>query len=63
MYCIVQTYALAGLGSGITEGILTNPFEVVKVFLKLPFGKAMILLKDYTHCIFEKDSNERFLCV
>ncbi len=42
MYCIVQTYALAGLGSGITEGILTNPFEVVKVFLKLPFGKAMI---------------------
>ena len=26
-----QTYSLAGLGSGVTEAILVNPFEVVKV--------------------------------
>jgi hypothetical protein len=58
----VQTYALAGLGSGITEGILTNPFEVVKVFLKLPFEKTMILQKDSIHYIFERDANERFCC-
>ena len=25
------TYSLAGLGSGVTEAILVNPFEVVKV--------------------------------
>ena len=27
----VQTYSLAGLGSGVTEAIIVNPFEVVKV--------------------------------
>ena len=26
-----QIYSLAGLGSGVTEAILVNPFEVVKV--------------------------------
>ena len=26
-----QTYSLAGLGSGVTEAIIINPFEVVKV--------------------------------
>jgi len=26
-----QTFSLAGLGSGVTEAILVNPFEVVKV--------------------------------
>ena len=26
-----QTYSLAGLGSGVTEAIIVNPFEVVKV--------------------------------
>lgn len=29
-----QTFALAGLGSGITEALLVNPFEVVKVTLQ-----------------------------
>ena len=29
--CFVQTYFVAGLGSGVTEAILVNPFEVVKV--------------------------------
>ena len=28
---ILQTYSLAGLGSGVTEAIIVNPFEVVKV--------------------------------
>ena len=27
----VQTYSLAGLGAGVTEAIIVNPFEVVKV--------------------------------
>ena len=27
----LQTYSLAGLGSGVTEAIIVNPFEVVKV--------------------------------
>ena len=31
MFCCVQTYSLAGLGSGVTEAIIVNPFEVVKV--------------------------------
>lgn len=26
-----QTFSLAGLGAGVTESILVNPFEVVKV--------------------------------
>lgn len=30
----MQTFSLAGLGAGITEGILVNPFEVVKVTLQ-----------------------------
>lgn len=30
----MQTFALAGLGAGITEAILVNPFEVVKVTLQ-----------------------------
>ena len=30
--CILgQTYSLAGLGAGVTEAIIVNPFEVVKV--------------------------------
>lgn len=29
-----QTFSLAGLGAGITEAILVNPFEVVKVTLQ-----------------------------
>lgn len=29
----VQTFSLAGLGAGVTEAILVNPFEVVKVTL------------------------------
>lgn len=29
----MQTFALAGLGAGVTEAILVNPFEVVKVTL------------------------------
>ena len=33
-FIILQTFALAGLGSGITEAILVNPFEVVKVTLQ-----------------------------
>ena len=28
---LFQTYSLAGLGSGVTEAIIVNPFEVVKV--------------------------------
>lgn len=31
---ILQTFSLAGLGAGITEAILVNPFEVVKVTLQ-----------------------------
>ena len=31
MQKIFQTYSLAGLGSGVTEAIIVNPFEVVKV--------------------------------
>ncbi|XP_026330758.1 mitochondrial 2-oxodicarboxylate carrier isoform X3 [Hyposmocoma kahamanoa] len=31
---ICMTFALAGLGAGITEAILVNPFEVVKVTLQ-----------------------------
>ena len=34
-HCL-QTYSLAGLGSGVTEAIIVNPFEVVKVRLKYP---------------------------
>ena len=34
-YCL-QTYSLAGLGSGVTEAIIVNPFEVVKVGLSSP---------------------------
>lgn len=30
----MQTFSLAGLGAGITEAILVNPFEVVKVTLQ-----------------------------
>lgn len=30
----LQTFALAGLGAGVTEAILVNPFEVVKVSLQ-----------------------------
>jgi len=29
-----QTFSLAGLGAGVTEAILVNPFEVVKVSLQ-----------------------------
>lgn len=32
---LLQTFALAGLFAGITEGILVNPFEAVKVRLQL----------------------------
>ena len=28
---LCQTYSLAGLGAGVTEAIIVNPFEVVKV--------------------------------
>ena len=28
---LAQTYSLAGLGAGVTEAIIVNPFEVVKV--------------------------------
>lgn len=35
-----QTFALAGLGAGITEAILVNPFEVVKVTLQA--NKALL---------------------
>ena len=31
MYYCPQTYSLAGLGAGVTEAIIVNPFEVVKV--------------------------------
>lgn len=31
---MLQTFSLAGLGAGITEAILVNPFEVVKVTLQ-----------------------------
>ena len=34
-HCL-QTYSLAGLGSGVTEAIIVNPFEVVKVCLESP---------------------------
>jgi len=30
-----QTFSLAGLGAGITEAILVNPFEVVKVTMQV----------------------------
>lgn len=30
----LQTFSLAGLGAGVTEAILVNPFEVVKVTLQ-----------------------------
>lgn len=30
----LQTFSLAGLGAGVTEAILVNPFEVVKVSLQ-----------------------------
>ncbi|KAJ6636504.1 Mitochondrial 2-oxodicarboxylate carrier [Pseudolycoriella hygida] len=33
-------YSLAGLGSGVTEAIVVNPFEVVKVSLQANTGKA-----------------------
>jgi solute carrier family 25 (mitochondrial 2-oxodicarboxylate transporter), member 21 len=31
---IFQTFSLAGLGAGVTEAILVNPFEMVKVTLQ-----------------------------
>lgn len=33
-YYFFQTFSLAGLGAGVTEAILVNPFEVVKVTLQ-----------------------------
>lgn len=30
-FVLFQTFSLAGLGAGVTEAILVNPFEVVKV--------------------------------
>lgn len=32
--CFFKTFSLAGLGAGVTEAILVNPFEVVKVTLQ-----------------------------
>ncbi|CAG0921100.1 unnamed protein product [Notodromas monacha] len=34
LYCIFQTFALAGLAAGVTEAVVVNPFEVVKVRLQ-----------------------------
>lgn len=31
---LFKTYSLAGLGAGVTEAIIVNPFEVVKVALQ-----------------------------
>ncbi|KAH0518220.1 Mitochondrial 2-oxodicarboxylate carrier [Microtus ochrogaster] len=33
--CAVKTFAIAGLGTGVTEAIVINPFEVVKVGLQV----------------------------
>lgn len=33
-FLFFQTFSLAGLGAGVTEAILVNPFEVVKVALQ-----------------------------
>lgn len=32
--CLRQALSLAGLGSGLTEALVVNPFEVVKVSLQ-----------------------------
>lgn len=37
---LLQTFSLAGLGAGITEAILVNPFEVVKVTLQANMAKG-----------------------
>ncbi|KAG8245385.1 hypothetical protein J6590_107350 [Homalodisca vitripennis] len=34
------TFSLAGLGAGVTEAILVNPFEVVKVTLQANRSKV-----------------------
>ncbi|CAH0400147.1 unnamed protein product [Chilo suppressalis] len=34
------TFSLAGLGTGVTEAILINPFEVVKVYLQTVHGDS-----------------------
>lgn len=34
IFILFQTFSLAGLFAGITEAILVNPFEVVKVTLQ-----------------------------
>jgi len=42
MFCLllaVQTFTLAGFFAGITEAIVINPFEVVKVQLQAERGK------------------------
>jgi solute carrier family 25 2-oxodicarboxylate transporter 21 len=33
-FFFLQTFSLAGLGAGVTEAVLVNPFEVVKVSLQ-----------------------------
>lgn len=37
---LFQTFSLAGLGAGVTESILVNPFEVVKVTLQANAAKS-----------------------
>lgn len=32
--CLRQAFSIAGLGSGLTEALVVNPFEVVKVSLQ-----------------------------
>ena len=43
MLLTLQVYALAGLGSGLTEAVVINPFERVKVQLQ---SEKNVKLKD-----------------
>jgi solute carrier family 25 (mitochondrial 2-oxodicarboxylate transporter), member 21 len=38
------TFSLAGLGAGVTEAILVNPFEMVKVTLQANRAKYVTML-------------------
>lgn len=42
MCFFLQTFSLAGLGAGVTEAVLVNPFEVVKVSLQSNRSKDVI---------------------
>ena len=42
-----QTYSLAGLGSGVTEAIIVNPFEAIKVRMQSNRSVGCIITVQY----------------